>query len=134
VTINYINLTQVLTLPILWMHIFGNCIRISWWFHCWDRRWYPPSGAFYLTSCICKSCWRNVCSSILLCIHSLHCCSISILFTNKLKILIQSLPIITDVVSSNLDLGEVYNIMWKSLSVTCDRLVVFSGSSGFLHK
>jgi hypothetical protein len=35
-----------------------------------------------------------------------------------------------DVVSSNLDQGEVYN----SLSVTCDRSVVFSGSSGFFHQ
>jgi hypothetical protein len=34
------------------------------------------------------------------------------------------------VVSSNLDQGEVYNF----LSVTCDRSVVFSGSSGFLHQ
>ena len=32
-------------------------------------------------------------------------------------------------VSSNLDQGEVYNVMWWSLSVTCDRSVVFSGSS-----
>jgi hypothetical protein len=37
----------------------------------------------------------------------------------------------TDVVSSNLDQGEVYNIMWESWSVTCDRSVVFSG---FLHQ
>ena len=27
-----------------------------------------------------------------------------------------------------------YNIMWKSLSVTCHRLVVFSGYSSFLHQ
>jgi hypothetical protein len=27
-----------------------------------------------------------------------------------------------------------YNIMWWSLSVTCDRSVVFSGFSGFLHQ
>jgi len=40
-----------------------------------------------------------------------------------------SVPITTNVVSSNLDQGEVYNIMRKSLSVTCDRSVVFSGSS-----
>ena len=33
----------------------------------------------------------------------------------------QSVPITTDVVSSNLDQGEVYNIMWSSLSVTCGR-------------
>ena len=38
----------------------------------------------------------------------------------------QSVSITTDVVSSNLDQGEVYNIMWSSLSVTCDRSVVFS--------
>ena len=47
------------------------------------------------------------------------------------------MPITIDVVSSNLhqpNQGEVYNIMWKSLSVTCDRTVVFSGSSGLLHQ
>ena len=38
----------------------------------------------------------------------------------------QSVIITTDVVSSNLDQGVVYNIMWYSLSVTCDRSVVFS--------
>jgi len=27
-----------------------------------------------------------------------------------------------------------YNIMWKNLSVTCDRSVVFSGFSSFLHQ
>jgi hypothetical protein len=27
-----------------------------------------------------------------------------------------------------------YNIMWWSLSVTCDRSVVFSGYSSFLHQ
>ena len=46
----------------------------------------------------------------------------------------QSVHITTDIVSSNLDKGEIYNIMWSSLSVTCDRSVVFSGSSGFLHQ
>jgi hypothetical protein len=30
--------------------------------------------------------------------------------------------------------GEEYNIMWSNFSVTCDRSVVFSGSSGFLHQ
>jgi hypothetical protein len=42
-------------------------------------------------------------------------------------------PITTDVVSSNLDQGEVYNIMWSNLSVTYGRLLVFSGYSSFLH-
>ena len=46
----------------------------------------------------------------------------------------QSVPITTDVVSSNLDQGEVYNIMRSSLSVTCDRSMVFSRSSSFLHQ
>ena len=41
----------------------------------------------------------------------------------------QSVPITTDVVSSNLDQRQVYNIMWKILSVTCDRSVVFSETS-----
>jgi hypothetical protein len=42
--------------------------------------------------------------------------------------------ITTDVVSTNLDLGEVYKIKWWSLSVTCDRSVVFSGCSGLFHQ
>jgi len=46
----------------------------------------------------------------------------------------QSVPITTDVVISNLDQGEVYNIMWWSLSVTWGRSVVFPGYSGFLHQ
>jgi hypothetical protein len=39
-----------------------------------------------------------------------------------------------DVVSSNLDQDEVYNIIWQSFSVTCDSSVVFSGSYGLLHE
>jgi len=48
----------------------------------------------------------------------------------------QSIPITTKVVSSNLtQVGcTQYNIMWKNLSVTCGRLVVFSRYSGFLHQ
>jgi hypothetical protein len=49
-----------------------------------------------------------------------------------LQLPLQSMPIITDVVRSNIDQGEVYNII--SLSVTWDRWVVFSGSSGFLNQ
>jgi hypothetical protein len=44
------------------------------------------------------------------------------------------MPITTDIVSSNLDQGEVYNITWEILSAICDRSVVFSGSSGLLHQ
>jgi hypothetical protein len=54
--------------------------------------------------------------------------------TRDLQLHLQSVPIATDVMSSNLDQGEVCNIMWYNLSVTCDRSVVFSGSSGFLHQ
>jgi hypothetical protein len=43
----------------------------------------------------------------------------------------QWLPITTDVVSSILDQGKVYNIMSWSLTVICDRSVVFSVSTGF---
>ena len=43
-------------------------------------------------------------------------------------------PITTDVVGSTPAQGEVYNIMWWSLSVTCGRSVVFSWSSGDLHQ
>ena len=39
----------------------------------------------------------------------------------------QLVPIATDVVSSNLDQGEVYNIMCKRLSVTCGRSVFSLG-------
>jgi hypothetical protein len=38
----------------------------------------------------------------------------------------QSVPISTDVVNSNLNQGEVYNIMWYCLLVTYDRSVVSS--------
>jgi hypothetical protein len=49
---------------------------------------------------------------------------------------VQSVPITTDVASSNPAQGEgkVYNIMWSSLSVIRGRSVVFSGYSGFLHQ
>ena len=57
-----------------------------------------------------------------------------IVWSLDLQLSMQSVPITTDVVSSNLDQGEVYNIMWSSLSVTYDRSVDFSGSSGYLHQ
>ena len=45
-----------------------------------------------------------------------------------LQLPMQSVPITTDVVSSDPAQGEVYN-----MSVTCGRSVVFTGYSGFLH-
>ena len=51
-----------------------------------------------------------------------------------LQLPMQLVPITTDVVSSNLDQGEVYSIQHYMIKFvnTCDRSVVFSGSSGFL--
>ena len=49
----------------------------------------------------------------------------------ELQLPMQSVLITIDVVSSNLDQGEVYNIIRSSLSVTCNKWVFFSGSSGF---
>jgi hypothetical protein len=45
-------------------------------------------------------------------------------------------PITTNVVSSIPSQARCtrYNIMQCNLSVACDRLLVFSGSSGFLHQ
>jgi hypothetical protein len=43
----------------------------------------------------------------------------------------KSVPTTTDVVSSNLDQGKVYNFVFLSLAVTCDMLVIFSGYFGF---
>ena len=51
-----------------------------------------------------------------------------------LQLPMQSEPITTEVVGSNLDQGEVYNIMWSSLWVTCDSPDVFSGSFRFVHQ
>jgi hypothetical protein len=51
-----------------------------------------------------------------------------------LQLSMQLVPITTDIVGSTLAQGEEYNIMWWSLSVTCDRSVYFSGSSGFLYR
>ena len=46
------------------------------------------------------------------------------------------MPITTNVASSNCAQARYtrYNIIWLSLSMTCCRLVVFSGYSGFLHQ
>jgi hypothetical protein len=57
-----------------------------------------------------------------------------ILWLLNLQLPMQSVPITTDVVISNLDQGEVYNIMRYNLSVIYDRSMVFSGSSSFLHQ
>jgi len=47
-----------------------------------------------------------------------------------LQLSMQSIPITTDIVSSNHDKDEVTTLCNTVLSVTCDRSVVFSG---FLH-
>ena len=62
------------------------------------------------------------------------CFSLFIEFFLLVSCIHKAPPITTDVVSSNLDQGEVYNIMWWSFSVTCDRSVIFSGSSAFLYQ
>ena len=64
------------------------------------------------------------------------CCGNFYLFQFDLQLPMHSVPIITNVVSSNPAQARCtwYNIMWKSLSVTCDRSVVFSGYSCFLHQ
>jgi hypothetical protein len=51
-----------------------------------------------------------------------------------LQLPMQSVTITTYAASSNLDQGEVYNTMWESLSATCDKSIVFSGSSGFFYQ
>jgi hypothetical protein len=45
----------------------------------------------------------------------------------------QSVHITTDAVSSNLNQGEVYNIMKKRLSVTCGRSMVFATNKTNRH-
>jgi hypothetical protein len=71
--------------------------------------------------------------------HTLYCINFRchrvavIVWLLDLQLPMHSVYITTDVVNSNLDQGEVYNIMWYSLSVTFDRSVVFSGSSDFLN-
>ena len=53
-----------------------------------------------------------------------------------LQLTVQSVPIATKVASSNPVYGKCtrYNIMGYRLSVTCDRSVIFSGYSGFIHQ
>jgi hypothetical protein len=50
-----------------------------------------------------------------------------------LQLPMQLMPITTDVVSSNLDQVELYYIMWSSLSVTCERSVVYSTNKTGRH-
>jgi hypothetical protein len=55
------------------------------------------------------------------------------------KLSMQLVSIITNIVSSNPAHDEVYSmqpnyIMWKTLLVTGDRSLIFSGYSGFLHQ
>ena len=55
----------------------------------------------------------------------------------KKNYVLKSVSIATKVVSSNHENGEVYSIqhfVMQFLSVTCGRLVDFSGYSGFLHQ
>ena len=61
---------------------------------------------------------------------------IYIICVGAIVVVIVSVPITPTVVSSNPVQARCtrYNIMWLSLSVTCGRLVVFSGYSGFLHR
>jgi hypothetical protein len=56
-----------------------------------------------------------------------------IVWSLDLQLPMQSVPITTDVVSSNLDQGEVYNIMRYNLSVTYDRSVVSSTNKTDRH-
>jgi hypothetical protein len=53
-----------------------------------------------------------------------------------LQLSIQSVSITTNVVSyiPAQAMCTRYNIVWYSLSVTCERWVIFSGFSGFLHQ
>jgi hypothetical protein len=63
--------------------------------------------------------------------------SIKFLTFNIQSVAMQSVPITTKVVIANPVHGEVYSMQLyviESLSVTCDRVVVFSGYSGFLHQ
>jgi hypothetical protein len=56
-----------------------------------------------------------------------------IVWSLDLQLPMQSVTITTDVVSSNLDQGEVYNIMRYNLSVTYDRSVVSSTNKTDRH-
>jgi hypothetical protein len=53
-----------------------------------------------------------------------------------LQLLMESVHITTEVMSSNPAHGEVYSIKHYvlNLSVTCDSSLVFSGYSNFLHQ
>jgi hypothetical protein len=53
-----------------------------------------------------------------------------------LQLLMQSVPITTNILSLNPAHVEVYSVQHFviNLSVTCGKCVVFSGYSGFLHK
>ena len=69
--------------------------------------------------------------------HRLSGLRFSVLFLTKYGRDRMVVPITTNVLSSNPVHGEVYAIQHcviKYLSVTCDKSVVVSGYSGFLHQ
>jgi len=56
---------------------------------------------------------------------------VKIVWELDLQLPMQSVPITTDVVSSNLDQGEVY--IWYKVCQWLATGLVFTGTSGFLH-
>ena len=63
--------------------------------------------------------------------------AIVIVWLMDLQLPMQSVPITTNIVSSNPAQDELYSIQHyviKVLLATCNRPVVFSGYSGFLHE
>jgi hypothetical protein len=83
--------------------------------------WFHENG---ILSQITKMCIHEL--TVTFCIHVLiytTTCVISVYIPLKLWVRTPFMPRCTR-----------YNIIWYTLSVTCDRLVVFSRYSGFLHQ
>jgi hypothetical protein len=66
-------------------------------------------------------------------LYSLYCLK-RLLWSLDLQLPVQSVPITTEVVSSNPAHGEVYSIQHYVIKFVCDLSVVFSRYSGFLQQ
>jgi hypothetical protein len=90
---------------------------------------------FLLVDCL-EFCKKQSTFIVIRCILKCWAFVVMIVWYFDIQLPVQSVPITTNVVSSNPAHGSCiqYNIGWYRLSVKCDRSLLFYRYSGFLHQ